>query len=122
MMRRGPRVLSDCPTIRLQTVNMPRWFTHRNWPEDPDLRPDAELAADLDVTAVIVDDLRCDGQAQARAVTTLLGREEWIEDVISVLGADPAAVVRDLDPDGGAGRGRRVDGRRRDADTAAGDA
>ena len=69
--------------------------------------PDAEQTAtadrtlDLDRTALVSDDPVADREAQARPRAHRLGCEEGLEDVRQVLGADSAAVVFDLNEDGG---------------------
>src|SRR5688500_10065439 len=67
--------------------------------------PDAEEATaaddalDLDRAALVADDPVADREAQSGARAYRLRREEGLEDVRQVLGADPAAVVFDLHED-----------------------
>ncbi len=58
---------------------------------------------------MVADDPIADGEAQPGPLAHRLGREEGLEDVRQVLGADPAGVVLDLDQDGGLALGPGAD-------------
>src|SRR5262249_43613088 len=71
---------------------------------DAEDRPLADFRVDLDDPAVVPDDAVYHGQAHARPLAALLGREERLEDASTNLVGDPGARVGDRDhqvPPGG---------------------